>query len=152
TPGSMAGFRPSPHPIQPPRTILVDIAGDEATILAAMKQKCRYNIGLAKKKGVCVRPSADLATFYALMQMTGDRDGFGVHAPEYYETAYRLFHERGNCELLLAERGGKPLAALMVFALGRRAWYLFGASSDEGRNLMPAYLLQWEAIRWAKSR
>jgi lipid II:glycine glycyltransferase (peptidoglycan interpeptide bridge formation enzyme) len=40
----------------------------------------------------------------------------------------------------------------MVFARGPRAWYFYGASNDEERNRMPTYLLQWEAMRWAKAR
>ncbi|MBI3362400.1 MAG: peptidoglycan bridge formation glycyltransferase FemA/FemB family protein [Chloroflexi bacterium] len=147
-----SAFLPSRHSIQPRRTIIVDISGDEQTILAAMKAKCRYNIGLAQKKGVTVRASNDLATFNRLMQTTGTRDNFGVHSPAYYEKAYSLFHPEGLCELLLAEHDGQPLAALMAFALGRRAWYFYGASSGAERNRMPAYLLQWEAIRWAKSK
>jgi peptidoglycan pentaglycine glycine transferase (the first glycine) len=41
---------------------------------------------------------------------------------------------------------------LMAFARGDRAWYFYGASTEEERNRMPAYLLQWEAMRWAGSR
>lgn len=147
--------QPSPHTIQPRRTIVVDISDSEEAILARMKQKCRYNIGLARKKGVTVRAAglpADLDTFNALMRVTGARDRFGVHAPEYYRAAYGLFQPAGQCELLLAEHDGQPLAGLMAFAHGKRAWYLYGASSDEGRNRMPNYLLQWEAMCWAKAR
>ena len=141
----------SPHNIQPPRTIIVDLRGAEDDILARMKQKTRYNIRLAEKKGVTVRPWDDLPAFHQMMQITGGRDGFGVHSLEYYQRAYELFHPTGMAELLVAEYEGKPLAALMVFARGRRAWYVYGASNDEERNRMPAYLLQWEAMRWARS-
>ncbi len=146
------GLRPSQHNIQPPRTIVVDIHGTEEEILARMKQKTRYNIRLAEKKGVTVRAWDDLDGFYKMMQVTGGRDGFGVHSLEYYRRAYELFHPTGTCELLVAEFEGKPLAALMVFAHGRRAWYVYGASNDEERNRMPTYLLQWEAMRWARSK
>ncbi len=142
----------SPHNIQPPRTIIIDIKDDEEKILARMKQKCRYNIRLAEKKGVTVRAWDDIAGFHAMMQVTGGRDGFGVHSLEYYQRAYRLFHPKKTCELLVAEYEGKPLASLMVFANGKRAWYVYGASNDQERNRMPTYLLQWEAIRWAKAR
>jgi len=40
----------------------------------------------------------------------------------------------------------------MVFALGKRAWYFYGASNDRERNRMPTYLLQFEAMRWAAAR
>jgi len=142
----------SKYNIQPPRTIVVDLSGDEEEILGRMKQKTRYNIGLAEKKNVSVRQWDDLAGFHKLAQITGGRDGFGVHSQEYYRRAYDLFHPAGLCELLVAEYSSTPLAALMVFVHGIRAWYLYGASSDEERNRMPTYLLQWEAMRWARSR
>jgi len=144
--------RESPHNIQPPRTIVIDITGSEDDLLARMKQKTRYNVRLAEKKGVTVRAWDDLDGFHQMMQVTGGRDDFGVHSLDYYRRAYQLFHPTGMAELLVAEYEGQPLAALMVFARGRRAWYVYGASNDQERNRMPTYLLQWEAIRWAKVR
>jgi lipid II:glycine glycyltransferase (peptidoglycan interpeptide bridge formation enzyme) len=136
-------------PIQPRRTLLIDLQGNEADWLKHMKQKTRYNIRLAERKGVTVRLGSDLDTFQRLMETTGQRDGFGVHASAYYRQAHALFSSGGRCALLVAEAEGRPLAALMAFASGKRAWYFYGASSDEERNLMPTYLLQWEAMRWA---
>jgi lipid II:glycine glycyltransferase (peptidoglycan interpeptide bridge formation enzyme) len=147
-----SAFRISPHNIQPPRTIVISIKDNEETILAKMKPKCRYNIRLAEKKGVTVRAWDDIQSFHEMMTVTGGRDNFGVHSKEYYQRAYELFHSKGICELLVAEYEDKPLAALMVFANGKRAWYVYGASNDQERNRMPTYLLQWEAIRWAKAR
>jgi lipid II:glycine glycyltransferase (peptidoglycan interpeptide bridge formation enzyme) len=85
------------------------------------------------------------------MQVTGARDGFAVHAPAYYRRAYDLFHPAGRCELLLAEFEGQLLAAVMAFACGGRAWYLYGASSDQERQRMAPYLAQWAAMRWARA-
>lgn len=145
-------IRTSSQNIQPPRTILVDIRGSEEQILSRMKQKTRYNIRLAGKKGVTVRPWDDLESFHELMLHTGGRDGFGVHSLDYYRRAYDLLHPKDMCEILLAEYQGKPLAALFVARNGNRAYYLYGASTDEERSRMPSYLLQWEAMKWAKSR
>src|SRR5512143_3229149 len=94
--------RRSDFNIQPPRTIIVDLRGTEEDILARMKQKTRYNIRLAEKKGVTVRPWSDVAGFHELIKVTGERDSFGVHSLEYYQRAYELFHPRGGCELLVA--------------------------------------------------
>jgi peptidoglycan pentaglycine glycine transferase (the first glycine) len=148
---SLKGFKISPHAIQPPRTVVVDIRGTEEDILNRMKQKCRYNVRLAEKKGITIRAWDDIEGFHSLMTVTGGRDGFGIHSYEYYQKAYDLFHPAGMAELMVAEFEGKPLAALMVYIFGKRAWYLYGASTDEERNRMPAYLLQWEAMRWAKT-
>jgi lipid II:glycine glycyltransferase (peptidoglycan interpeptide bridge formation enzyme) len=145
-------LRISPHNIQPPRTITISIKEDEETILARMKPKCRYNIRLAEKKGISIRAWDDVNAFHEMMTVTGGRDGFGVHSKEYYQRAYELFHPKGTCELFVAEFEDKPLASLIVFANGKRAWYVYGASNDQERNRMPTYLLQWEAIRWAKAR
>ena len=145
-------LRLSPHNIQPPRTIIVDIKASEEQILARMKQKTRYNIRLAEKKGVTIRAWNDIESFHNMMLLTGKRDGFGVHSREYYQRAYDLLHPKEMGELLLAEYEGKPLAALFIARNGNRAYYLYGASTDEERNRMPTYLLQWEAMKWAKAR
>jgi lipid II:glycine glycyltransferase (peptidoglycan interpeptide bridge formation enzyme) len=147
-----SGLRPSQHAIQPVRTLVVDLAGDETDLLGRMKSKTRYNIGLAQRKGVHVHPSSDVAAFHEMMVATGRRDAFGVHSLEYFQRVYDLFHPSGACELLVAEKDEAPLAGLMVFASGPRAWYFYGASGDENRALMPTYLLQWEAMRWARAR
>jgi lipid II:glycine glycyltransferase (peptidoglycan interpeptide bridge formation enzyme) len=116
-----------------------------------MKQKTRYNIRLAAKKGVSVQSSSDIDVFFHLMEATGERDKFGIHNLDYYRKTYDLFKPIGACELLLAEFNGEPLAALMVFAAGKRSWYLYGASASLHRDRMPTYLLQWEAMKWARS-
>jgi peptidoglycan pentaglycine glycine transferase (the first glycine) len=139
------------HAVQPPRTLLLDLGGSEDQILAQMKQKTRYNIKLSQKKGVVVHPSADLEAFHRLLMVTGGRDQFAVHSLQYYQKAYDIFHSRGECELLMASFEGEPLAGLMVFAHGNRAWYLYGASTTSHRDRMPNYVLQWEAMRWAKA-
>ncbi len=146
-------LRASTHTVQPPRTILVDIGGSEEAILAAMKQKTRYNIRLAERKGVTVREGTldEAATFYGLITETGSRDAFGIHSEAYYRQALALFQAKGNGALLLAEVEGEPVAGLMVFALGATAWYFYGASSNRHREKMPPYALQWAAIRWAKA-
>ena len=147
-----SSFILSPHNIQPPRTIVISIKDDEDKILARMKPQCRYNIRLAEKKGVTIRAWDDISAFHEMMTVTGGRDNFGVHSKEYYQRAYELFHSNGTCELFVAEYEGNPLASLMVFANAARAWYVYGASNDQERNRMPTYLLQWQAIRWAKAR
>lgn len=138
-------------PIQPQRTLVVDLRPSEDEILATMKQKTRYNIRLAEKKGVTVKPSDDLDTFNKLMQITGERDQFGVHSSAYYRTVYELFRPLNRAQIFTAYYNDQPLATLMLFMLGNRAWYFYGGSSNEERNRMPTYLLQWEAMRWAKA-
>jgi lipid II:glycine glycyltransferase (peptidoglycan interpeptide bridge formation enzyme) len=147
------GFRPG-HTIQPRSTIVVDLNPEPDAILAQMKSKWRYNVRLSARKGVSVREGAraDLPAFQRLLEETGARDGFGVHSAAYHAAAYDLFVPAGQAVWLLAEIEGQMLAAIVVFAFGDRAWYFWGASSSQHRNLMPNHALQWAAMRWAQER
>jgi peptidoglycan pentaglycine glycine transferase (the first glycine) len=148
------GFRPAKQTVQPRSTILVSLEGDLEEVLMGMKPKTRYNIRLAERKGVTVREAReeDIPLFYRLLEETGERDEFGIHEEEYYLEAWRIFAPQNRVNLLLAYYGEELLGGLMVFALGSRAWYLYGASSDKQRNRMPNHLLQWRAMCWAKER
>ena len=149
----------STRPVQPRGTILIDLTRTEDELLAAMNQSTRRNIRLSARRGVVVREGTadDLPAFNSLMQITGERDGFGVHSAEYYRAAFELFVPRGWARLLVAEvhEAGiepAPVAAIMAFAFGSKAWYMYGASSSEQRERKPNHALQWEAMRWARSR
>jgi peptidoglycan pentaglycine glycine transferase (the first glycine) len=148
------GFRPSPHTVQPRRTLLVDLDAAPEALLQRMKQKTRYNVRLAARKRVTVRHGgeSEQAAFYALMEATARRDGFAIHSEAYYRAADRLLVRAGRGCLLLAEHEGQLLAGLVALAFGDTACYMYGASSDESRNLMPTYLLQWEAMLWARGQ
>ena len=142
--------------IQPPRTVRIDLRPSEEDILKKMKQKSRYNVRLGAKKEVTVRRGTrhDIRAFTRMMQVTGQRNSFGVHDPKYYEVAFDQFNEflPGSVALFMAEYEGEPLAGVMVFAYGRQGAYLYGASNNQHREKMPAYTVQWEAMKWAKAQ
>lgn len=146
------GFHPA-DTIQPRTSQILHIDEADSAILEAMKQKTRYNIRLAEKKGITIRQAgaAEVGRFYELSRLTAQRDNFGIHSLAYYQSAYELFAP-DRCALLLAEFAGQAVAGLMVFRQGPDAYYLYGASSNEERNRMPTYLLQWAAIQWAKAQ
>ena len=146
------GFNSSPISIQPRRTMVLSLIGREEEWLNKMKQKTRYNIRLARKKDVVIERSNDIELFNDLIKVTGSRDKFGVHSSQYYEDVFSLFSKNQECILLIAKYKRMPLAGIMVFSRGKRAWYFYGASNSQERNRMPTYLLQWEAMRWAGSR
>ena len=117
-----------------------------------MKQKTRYNIRLAEKKDIIIRQSSDIEIFNQLMKLTGERNEFGIHQDDYYRKAHQRFSQRDMCQLLIAYYQDNPLAALILFYKGSRAWYFYGASGNQERNRMPAYLLQFEAMKTAKEK
>ncbi len=140
--------------IQFANTMIVDLRRSEDKLLADMKQKTRYNVRLAARKGVDIRAgiTADLDLLYQMYAETSIRDGFVIRSPSYYQEVWGRFMQAGQAQPLIASVGGEPVAALIVFAFGPTAWYLYGMSRDAHREKMPNYLLQWEAVRWAKTK
>ncbi|MBE0698242.1 MAG: peptidoglycan bridge formation glycyltransferase FemA/FemB family protein, partial [Anaerolineaceae bacterium] len=129
------------------------LAGGEEDWLARMKQKARYNLRLAQRKGVQVRVGCvdDLPLLYRLYAETSVRDGFVIRSETYYLQVWRSFIEQGLAEPLIAEIDGEIVAGLTLFSFAGKAWYLYGMSSQAHRDKMPNYLLQWEAMRHAKA-
>ena len=117
--------------------------------MASFHQKWRYNIRLAVKKCVEVRICGKemVADFARIMVETGLRDNFATRPPEYF--AAMLDNLGEDCRLYMAFYEGKPIAGTLAIHYGDKVWYLYGASSNEYRNLMPNYLLQWRMIQWA---
>ena len=143
--------------IQPPDTVVLylqdekQIVGEE-NLLSKMHKKTRYNIKLSNKKGVVVKNCSveRLQDWYELYQITAKRDKITIHTYEYYKTLFELtnlYKDDFKLDLYLAEHEDDLLAGIIVAQYKGQAIYLYGASSNEKRNLMPAYALQWEAIK-----
>jgi peptidoglycan pentaglycine glycine transferase (the first glycine) len=148
------GWQFSASQVQFRNTLTLDLTRDEDALLAGMNQSTRRKIRTGPKKGVSVRSAnapADLATLYDLYTVTGQRQGFLIRPLDYYRDAWVHFIEAGLAHAFLAEWENQPLAGLVLFHFGPKAWYFYGMSSNDERDRMPTYLLQWEAIRWAKA-
>jgi lipid II:glycine glycyltransferase (peptidoglycan interpeptide bridge formation enzyme) len=146
------GWLESAQQIQFRNTMEIDLRRSEDELLAGMHQKTRYNIRLAHKHGVTVRPGtlADLELLYAMYDETARRDRFIIRPLDYYRDAWGGFIEAGLAQPLVAEVEREPVAALILFRFAGRAYYFYGMSRDLHREKMPNHLLQWEAMRWAK--
>ena len=158
------GWKLSSDQIQFKNTFSIDLNPSEDELLAAMKQKTRYNIRLAEKKGVTVRSgtTADLPLLYRMFAETSIRDGFVIRDETYYKNVWGSFIPTAAspgemtssaapwAEPLIAEVNGEPVAAVILFFFARRAYYLYGMSREKHREKMPNHLLQWSAIRRAR--
>ncbi|MDR2477908.1 MAG: peptidoglycan bridge formation glycyltransferase FemA/FemB family protein [Treponema sp.] len=142
--------------IQPPDTVLINLDQSPEAILAGMKPKWRYNIGLAEKRGVTVTMNGGetIEIFYRLLVETAARDGIAIHGIGYYQTLFEVCHDSGAAEFRLytARHEDDTLAAIVTLFRGTQAVYLYGASSNVKRNLMAPYALQWRAMLDAQSR
>ncbi|MCC7432274.1 peptidoglycan bridge formation glycyltransferase FemA/FemB family protein [Candidatus Peregrinibacteria bacterium] len=152
-------FRKAHAHYQPENTVMVDLAGSEEQILAKMKPKGRYNIKVAQKKGVVVskfdaeseKLEWAVGQYAQILTETTTRDGFAAHGKDYYLNMIGGLGPE-QCQLYLAEYEEEVIAGLIVTFYRDLAIYYFGASSNKHRNVMAPYLLQWEAMKEARSR
>ena len=124
---------------------------DEEELHKTFSEKTRYNVRLAARKGVtvrCSRSPEDLKIFYELNLITVKRDKIGTRKLDYFESMLEAFGEN-ELRIYIAEHEGEALSAAIAINYGKKMWYIYGASSNEKRNLMPNYLMQWEMIKWA---
>ena len=137
--------------IQPRYVFRLNVEGQtEEELLANFHQKWRYNIRLAERKGVTVRICGKemVPAFSDLMLTTGVRDGFVTRKPEYFAAMLDNLGEHARLYMAF-DPNDTPIAGTLAIHYGDKVWYLYGASSNEHRNLMPNYLLQWRMIQWA---
>ncbi|NTW15387.1 MAG: aminoacyltransferase [Candidatus Moranbacteria bacterium] len=152
----LTGYRivKAPHDMQPRETFVVDLSLSEEELLAAMKPKTRYNIGVARKRGVRVIVSMDpnrIEAFIRLVTGTADRKGIVPHPRAYYEAMCETLLGNDG-KIFAAEKDGEVVAANLVVFHGNTATYLHGGSDDRHRADMAPFLLQWEAMLDAKRR
>ena len=154
--------------IQPPDSTFLDLSKSEDELLSGMKNKWRYNVRYGAKHGVEVRAitadssdfEKDLDSFYSLYETTAARDGIGLHPKSYYKDLLERGAkseksenqtEKTKITLYIASHEGEDLAAIITLFNSDEAIYLYGCSGNNKRNLMPAYLVQWTAIKDAKT-
>ncbi|MGP1586882.1 MAG: lipid II:glycine glycyltransferase FemX [Treponemataceae bacterium] len=148
--------------IQPPDTTILDLTKTKEELLSNMKNKWRYNIHLAEKKGVKIEKGSadDIDIFYDLYRETSKRDGISIHNKKYYKDLLSLSDEKQKHEdtkgktplvcIYFAKHEDDILASIITLFTPYQATYVYGASCNLKRNLMPSYLLQWKAIQDAK--
>lgn len=148
------GYEPGTT-LQEPDTLVLDLQPSEAELLAAMHSKTRYNIRLAEKRGVTIRWSTadrDHDAYLDLQKATFERQGVRLHPDRYYQTMFDTLRAAGIGELAIAEFDGQPLAINLVLWHEQTAVFNHGGSSDEHKDMMAPYLLQWSLIKKAKER
>ncbi len=150
------GFRFKPgagdnEPTQSRKNYMKDIENMTADeVFSTFHSKWRYNIRLAQRKGVVcsVCDKSHLDDFCALMKVTGERDGFQIRTKEYFAQMLDAFGP-DHCRLYMCYYGDQPLSGAIATQYSGKTCYVYGASGNENRNLMPNYLMQWTMMQWA---
>ena len=156
------GFHHARYDLNFADTIVMDISPSEEGLMEGMTGKkgknTRYNIRVAGRKGVTVYRPEDFEWAFEklwgwMQELSERREGFHLIRPrEYLHEAARRLWDADQGRFFAAEHEGDTLAIAYFFDLGDKLWYMYSGSTSHKQNLNPAYLLQWEAIRWAKER
>jgi len=143
--------------VQPPDTVIVRLDRDEAAILRGMRFQTRHAIRRAARKGLVIERGGyrDLGAWYRLYRETAERKGLARLGPAYFRKFFRA-HQRytgrkPHVVLLFAKAGRRRIAAAISAFCGKKATYVYAASSGEGSEFRPAYGLLWEAMKTARA-
>lgn len=153
-PEALQGFAKSPVGLIEHKTMYLDLSPEPADLLEKIKPKARYNIGLAKRKGVTVCEESSLSAarkFFEVMQSVAARNRISVEPLSYFMALLETLSPPGLVKVFFAEHDGEVLGSLLMMIFGDRATYLYGGTTDVKRNLMGGYALQWAAINAAKN-
>ncbi len=137
---------------QPQFNFVIPLAGrSEDDVLKGMNQLWRRNIKKAAKEGVVVEQGgrSDLKSFHDLYVHTAERDHFTPRGLAYFETMYDALSAEapGRITVWLARHEGDLVASTIAIRVGSHAWYSYGASSSEKREVRGSNAVQWEMIR-----
>jgi lipid II:glycine glycyltransferase (peptidoglycan interpeptide bridge formation enzyme) len=137
-------------------TVVVNLRPNEDDILNSFKQKTRYNVRLAMKKGVTVEAvqttDESIDEMYDLYKTTTKRAGVYLRSKEYFADFWRLHARENTGQMFFAKYEGKILAGAFITFLGSKALYKDGGSIREHTDVQAPYLLQWEIMRWLKAQ
>lgn len=150
----MAEFGKAPLDLNPRETLVISLEPSEQDLLQSFKSKCRYNIRIAQRKGVEVFEDirADAVhNFHRIMTAAANRDRFAVEPIGFFYKLIETLQSENMVNLLFAEHEGDLLGTLLMIRFGGRATYLYGGISNDKRNLMAGYALQWQAMLLAKN-
>lgn len=135
-------------------TFQINLEKSEEELLANMKQKTRYNIGLSFRKGVRISEDNSDTAFHEYLDLTFKettrRQGFYAHDRDYHQKMWDSLKPSGIAHLLKAKWQEKTLVTWVLFVFGETLYYPYGASSSENRDLMASNLMMWETIRFGK--
>lgn len=149
------GFHSAPMHLTADLTSQLDLSRSEQELMDGMRKTTRYEIRKAEKMGVRITTSVnvgDIDEFYDLQIQTSQRQKFVPFSRSFLKEQFAVFAASGNALLYRAYSGDQLLAAAFIIFYRQEATYHYGASTEEGRRVPGAYLLQWEAIKEAKRR
>lgn len=148
-------FKAAPMHLHAELTSQLDITKSADELMANMRQNTRYELRRAIKKNIKITTSTnpdDIKPFYELQLATAQRHKFIPFSYRFLHEQFKVFSSADKTLLYSAHLDGELIAQAFVIFYGVEAAYHYGASTERGRKLPGAYLIQWEAIKEAKTR
>jgi len=143
-----------------PTTFWIDLTKSEEALMKSFSSKTRYNIRLAKRKGVKVLEDNSHKAFQKYLELTFEttqRQGFYAHTPRYHKLMWKYLHQRlatndqrPVAHLMTAKYNGETIATWVLFSWKNFLYYPYGASTDKHKEVMANNLMMWEAIKFGK--
>jgi lipid II:glycine glycyltransferase (peptidoglycan interpeptide bridge formation enzyme) len=150
------GFRNAPIHMHPELTWELDISSSEEDILKGMRKTTRYLVRQAEKnEDVEIVKGIDddaLKNFQEVYLETAGRQSFTPFSFNYLKKEVEAFKGDNQIMIFLGKYKGEVISSAIIVYHSGIGFYHQGATSLKYPKIPVSYLLQWEAIKEAKSR
>jgi lipid II:glycine glycyltransferase (peptidoglycan interpeptide bridge formation enzyme) len=141
-------FKLNRHPYLVSKTLKIDLTKSRKELLKTMHPKTRYNIRLAQKNGLKIKLSKNIDEFAQFWNY----QRFGKN-PLFSQTKeivnlYKAFNE--NAYHICIYKNHTLVSAILMLLAQSEAYYMYAASSSEGKKLHAPTLNVWQAFLHAK--
>lgn len=138
------------------KTVILDLSNDEEKLRANFRKQWRYSLKNTEKLGLTVVQSDTdeafnlfLSTYKSMHTRKQFKEFIDVESFKYINA--ELLSEQ-KMQIFICKHNDMPLSTVVISAMGNSGIYLLGGSNDEGLKVSASYLLQWEVIKWLKSK
>jgi len=137
--------------LQPFAVFRIDVNKTDEELLASYHSKARYSVRQSLKSEASCRIGTrdDIPEFCRLLSATAERDGFIARGEKYFFDMHDSLGE-DMFKIFMVECEGRAIAGSVLVACAGKTWHMYAGSSEEFKETMPNFLMQWEMMRWSR--
>lgn len=145
------GFKLKSDYFTPTKTIQIDLTKDENSLLNSMHYKTRYNIKKLESSDLKITFGRDIKEFADFWQSCALKQrGMYLSQKKEITEVFKAFAK--DSIILLVKDGEKLLSGILILFTKKTAYYMFAASSTEGKKIFAPTHAAWNAIKLAKKK